>query len=302
MSCLVCNSNDSILVQEDVCDLEYETYKPVKYIACKNCGLIFQNPIPSLDQIKDFYPDHYRNYLPIGGGLFSFLKSSQYKSLAKEILNLSLRNDLNNKNVLEVGFGNGYLLRVLRMIGISNLHGVDFSNAFTKDLNNEGIFAKDFNIEEDIPFDKEFDLIIMNNVIEHFIDPKKVIVNCFKKLRIGGKVVLITPNSNALEKDIFGKYWAGFHAPRHTFLFNSNNTELLAKSTGFKSVKFKGLYDPGQWAISVQNILQDSTCFKTNLTNGMSWYLTITSILFLPITFLQSFSNKNTNFIGVLEK
>ncbi len=302
LSCIVCNSSNREVLFKEVKDLEYETYKPVDYALCKDCGLIFQDPLPEVNLLNMFYPPEYRNYLPIQKSFFSFLKNIQFENLAKQITKyLHKDTDVSNLKILDIGFGNGQLLLALKTLGYKKLYGCDFTDTMFPVLNNEGLTLKAGNIEKDFPFSENFDLIIMNNVIEHFLNPASVLKKCKGHLSENGKIILITPNSNALESSVFGKYWAGFHAPRHTFLFNSKNIELFSKNMGFSKIYIEPIADPGQWSISIQNIIQDNSLIKLKLTNGMSWYLIPLSIIVSPIANIQNLIGKSTSIMCVIK-
>src|SRR3989338_10779021 len=107
MKCIICNSNNQELMFKNIKDFEYETNKPVDYVICKSCSLIFQHPLPKADLLPNFYPEDYRNYLPLNEDLFSSLKKIQFKSLTSKVTK-----HIKNKDakILEIGFGNGQLL------------------------------------------------------------------------------------------------------------------------------------------------------------------------------------------------
>ena len=299
MKCILCNSNDQELMFKSIKDFEYKTNKPVDYLVCKTCSLISQHPLPESDLLPNFYPEDYRNYLPVKENLFSELKKIQFNSLASRITRY-----LNNKEakILEIGFGNGQLLLALKDLGYTNLFGTDFTNRVFPSLMDKGIKLQVSNIEESFSFNETFDLIIMNNVIEHFLNPMKVLVNCKNKLSKDGKVILITPNSNALEFSIFKNYWAGFHAPRHTFLFNNKNIKMLGDRLGYSKIEVQPMIDPGQISISIQNALQDLKITNTKLKNGMSWYLTPLSLFCIPIAIVENVLGRSTSMMCVLYK
>ena len=298
MSCIICDSTNLELMFKDIKDFEYETYKPVDYIICKDCKLISQHPLPRIDLLEKFYPENYRNYLPVKEDLFSFLKKLQFQKLSQKIA----KHFHKDTKLLEIGFGNGQLLLALKEKGCENLYGCDFTDRVFPNLKNSGIKLAVSNLE-DFPFNETketFDGIIMNNVIEHFINPFEVLKKCRNNLTKGGKIILITPNSNSLDFSLFKKYWAGFHAPRHTFIFNDENIKSLSKKLGFSGVSIEGEIDPGQWSISIQNILQDNHITKTKLKNGMAWYTTPLGLFFLPITGLQNLCCKSTSMLCIL--
>lgn len=300
--CIICNSSDCKVLFKEVQDLEYETYKAVDYALCKDCGLIFQTPPPEAKLLPGFYPPEYRNYLLVQKSLFSFLKNLQFKNLAKKITKYLCKDaNVSDVKILDIGFGNGQLLLALKTLGYKKLYGCDFTDTMFSELKNEDIALKAINIEENFPFDESFDLIIMNNVIEHFLNPASVLKKCKEHLNKNGKIILITPNSNALEFSVFGKYWAGFHAPRHIFLFNSENIQTLSKNLGFKNVLIEPVSDPGQISISIQNSLQNNNATKTKLKNGMSWYLMPLSIIVSPIANIQNWIDRSTSIMCVIK-
>jgi len=300
-NCIVCNSTSCELLFDEIKDLEYETYKPVKYSICAKCRLIFQDPVPASELISNFYPDEYRNYLPVKKIFFSFLKNTQFKNQAKKITNYCRKN-ISDTKILEIGFGNGQLLLALKALGFKNLYGADFTDKMFSSLLENEISLKAANLEKEFPFDEKFDLIIMNNVIEHFVNPFQVLEKCKEHLNENGKIVLITPNTNALEFSIFKKYWAGFHAPRHIYLFNPENIKLTGEKLGFKNIIIEPGLDPGQWSISIQNIFQDNSFTRTKLQNGMAWYLLPLSLAVCPIAYFQNVIGKSTSIMCVLER
>ena len=298
MECTLCNSTNQELIFKDVKDLEYETYKPVDFLICKRCELISQHPLPEQNEIPAFYPFDYRNYLPEKNNLFSNLKKIQFKSLTSRITKYITNKEA---NILEIGFGNGQLLLSLKENGYDNLYGTDFTDRVFPTLKDRGIQLQISNVEKSIPFNTKFEVIIMNNVIEHFIDPITVLTNCKKSLTKNGCIILITPNSNALEFKLFKTCWAGFHAPRHIFLFNNKNIKMLGDKLGFSKINVESMTDPGQISISIQNIFQNLKLTKTKLKNGMSWYLTPLSILCAPIALAENTIGKSTSMMCVLK-
>lgn len=297
MACPVCKTEEIENKYPDLADYEYSTISSVDYIRCSNCGLISQKPLPKLEEIESFYPEDYRNYMPLGSGLFTFLKkyrfNQQAKKLAKYIPN-------EKSKILEIGYGNGQLLVGLKDLDYHKLYGQDFSNNASHLLKLHGVQTVIGNAEKELGFKEEFDVIILNNVIEHFLDPEAVIKNCKKKLAPGGKIILLTPNTDAWDLKFFAKHWAGFHAPRHTFLFNKNNLSLLAHNCGFAKSIFHQEPDAAQWGISMQNKLQDSF-LKTKLKNGMAFYTLALVALFMPFSIIQNLCGNSESMLCIFE-
>ena len=291
IKCLLCDFYDFSKI-EGVEDFEYKTYKPVTYLECKRCHLLQQFPLPKKERLSSFYPEDYRNYLPVKKNIFSFLKKIQMNGLVSK---LSKHLDPKDK-ILELGSGNGGLLSALQTRGYFDLQGCDFGNI---PLSN--IRFRSADIENEIPFDEKFDVIIMNNVIEHLLDPIKVLSNCANKLTEKGIVIIITPNTESLDFKIFKKYWAGFHAPRHICLFSHLNIHRLFTGT-LNGGNIEQLPDLAQWAISVQNILQSNKLTRSKLKNGLAWYFVLLMIILSPMILVQHVMGRSGSVMCVLKR
>ena len=143
----------------------------------------------------------------------------------------------------------------------------------------------------------------MVNVIEHFLDPVVVLRRIREHLAPGGKAILITPNAGALGLSLFGRFWSGFHAPRHLCLFTRRGIGLMGRSLGFAAVRFQTTADPGQWAISIQNMFQASRLCRACLSHGLAWYTIFFSALFVPVAWLQNlWPGRSTTIMAVLTR
>jgi SAM-dependent methyltransferase len=297
MNCILCGATEQECHFKNVEDWEYQTYRAVDFTQCSRCRLIWQEPLPAPSIVPSFYPAQYRNFLPQQETLLSKLKAIQFRSMAA----LVSRGFRKNGKLLEIGFGNGQLLMALKDLGYLNLFGSDMVNASFPKLEAQGITVRGGNIEEAFPFDQAFDGIIMNNVFEHLLTPLTVLKSCREHLEKGGRLVLITPNANALELSIFHKYWAGFHSPRHIYLFNDDNVALLKERGGFSQIGVEPVSDPGQWAISLQNLLQDHQRTRLPLKNGLAPYTVPLSLLFALPTVMQNFIKRSTSMLCSLQ-
>ena len=77
-----------------------------------------------------------------------------------------------------------------------------------------------------------FDLVTVRHVIEHIPDPRSFMAELVRILRAGGRLVIETPNSEALGRQWFNTYWYANDVPRHLLLFSPANLERLGASYG----------------------------------------------------------------------
>ncbi len=127
--------------------------------------------------------------------------------------------DFYQKKVLEIGCGHGGISTFLIVNGAKEVTGIDL-NTFHLDIARKfkAKVEQDMNIKPENGFNLEFlemnaydmkfepnsfDLIIADNVFEHFMDTAKVLEQSFNILKPGGQLVIPTFNS------IYSKY--GIH-------------------------------------------------------------------------------------------
>lgn len=299
MTCILCDSSEAIRGPV-VDDFEYGSWHPVNFATCQSCGLIYQDPIPSEKDISTFYPANYRNHEIVRRlSLSSFLKQIQMRFLARRIALCSGMSKRGDAKILDIGCGSGGLLLALRRLGWDRLFGSDLSESALAPLREQNILTARGDIDTAFPFLSEsFDLIIMNNVIEHLRDPVQGLKLCRARLAPKGTLVIITPNSRCLGRPIFGKFWAGFHAPRHLFIFDPTTLTLLGEKIGFTKNRIVDLPDPGQWAMSTQNLLQ-GTLIKKLPAGGLAWYTSFLAVLFMPLSVAQTFTNRSSSIMAV---
>ena len=99
--------------------------------------------------------------------------------------------------MVELGCGDGSLLReVADALGIRDVYGVDIDEmalkkAACRDIK---VFKADLN-SDPLPFkDDFFDIVLMEEVIEHLVNPYNAIREAYRILKRGGLFLLSTPN------------------------------------------------------------------------------------------------------------
>jgi len=138
--------------------------------------------------------------------------------------------------LLEIGFGRGETLKRLQDLGWNTV-GVDFdpiavANARAKglDVHLGDVTSQDFAANM-------FDAVVSSHVIEHVPNPPALMRECNRVLKPGGKLVVLTPNTNSLGHRIFKTDWRGLEPPRHLHLFSINALRKIAQDTGFVKVQ-----------------------------------------------------------------
>ena len=73
----------------------------------------------------------------------------------------------------------------------------------------------------------------MNHVIEHLHDPVDTLRHCWKILKPGGHITVITPNYGSSGHELYGPDWFALDPPRHLVLFTEDSLRRTLESFGF---------------------------------------------------------------------
>lgn len=100
--------------------------------------------------------------------------------------------NIENLRVCEVGVGQGTLLRLLARQHPADLVGLDISMAYLERLVNEGFRVYVCNAEN-LVFDKEFDLMVATDILEHVLNVGDFLIGINRALVAGGRFVVRVP-------------------------------------------------------------------------------------------------------------
>lgn len=115
--------------------------------------------------------------------------------------------------ILEVGVGNGGLLRSLKDRGFQDLHGMDISRYAINRLRAEG-FRMHFGKLPAIPLpDASYDVVVASFVLEHIIRRRRFIKEVVRVLKPGGCALIFVPD-NCLSP---------ISEPEHVIAFNDRS-------------------------------------------------------------------------------
>lgn len=116
------------------------------------------------------------------------------KNREKRIMQL-IEENVKNKSILDVGCSEGYFGSKLKKKG-AKVIGVDISKSaikIAKQVLNE-VRLVDLN-DGKLPFqDRTFDIIVASEVIEHLIQPQKILNELARVVKKEGMVIITTPN------------------------------------------------------------------------------------------------------------
>jgi SAM-dependent methyltransferase len=130
---------------------------------------------------------------------------------------------------LEVGFGDGFQLAAMRDRAW-DVEGVDADSGAVRAAGARGLKVRAGSLPEQGFTEAQFDAIYMSHVVEHVHDPVALLCEAARVLKPGGRLVVLTPNVDALGHRRFGKDWFALDVPRHLLLFTPRRLAELAWS------------------------------------------------------------------------
>jgi SAM-dependent methyltransferase len=107
-----------------------------------------------------------------------------------------------------------------------------------------------------------YDVIALWHVLEHLLDPLETFALASERLKPGGVMVIATPNPDALQFWLMGRWWAHVDAPRHLFLFPIRVLGERARDHGLSGVMCTTTDEGGLgwnsfgWRQSLANLMQ----------------------------------------------
>lgn len=196
---------------------------------------------PSINDLKAYYQ---QKYFRICDSYKFALEDHEVK--AKKIRSSLLLYSLGKLGIrptckfLEIGFGEGFLLDAALEAGF-DIKGLDFSVDQILDINENIISHVESThspIDTFLALDHEFDVVCMQHVLEHILDPLEFVTNIFHKLESGSLVVVEVPNDfSVLQKYLIdhfhvqSPYWVS--PPDHLSYFTEDSLIRLFQSSGF---------------------------------------------------------------------
>lgn len=216
--CRICNAKESAVLLEN-CKGDSGFVRSLR--KCGSCSFVSIDPLPSVDELKNFYDDDYWHAgKKDGGEIVEKLFSLRMRPLIRGIKKLVPEGG----RVLDWGAGDGKLKRLLSKMGY-NCRGIDLYKSQGNDerLINTTIENADFKEES-------FDAITCFHVLEHIEEPLYSLKQAFKLLKKGGVFILEVPNIDSLGFKIFKQRWQPLEIPTH---INHFSLKSLRSMFGF---------------------------------------------------------------------
>lgn len=240
---------------------------------CPVCSFVFNQKFDS-DKIK--YAEDYGNPLH-----FSPLFQVYAQSLAKRLVE---QYDLHNKDIIEIGCGDGYFLNLICTLGNNN--SVGFDPSYTKEENQDIKkgrikFVSDLYSERYCNYQSDF--IVCRHTFEHIPDPKEFLNELRRTIGKQKNCNIFFEVPNAL--NIFQNHFVWDIIYEHCSYFSPRSLSLLFSSCGFQVRNVSTEFENQFLCINARPTNQN-TFFETNYSK--------------PNHFDQDISSFNSNYCNII--
>lgn len=228
VNCDLCGSHDArVLFRKGDTD----------FLQCRQCGLEWVHPLPDMDKMRQLYSSP-RYYATDNISQYGYSDYMRNKHLYVNLFNQRLDEIMYYFNgrrgrLLDVGCATGVLLDLARLRGWQ-VQGVDisaYSTGIAREYYRLNVYTGEL-AEAAYP-DKDFDVIVIDDVIEHVISPTALVQECHRILKTGGLLTINTPNRAGLWHLLMGRRWFHYKQMGHTHFFSPRVITDLLNRHGF---------------------------------------------------------------------
>jgi SAM-dependent methyltransferase len=232
-----------------------------RVVECNSCRLRYINPRPTLEALERHYPP---DYLPIRrlDDAPPFLRFwlrlalrarwSVYLAMVERILGRIAP----STRVVDVGSGlNDFLIHLCETRGCTGV-GVDINAeaaSFIRDTLGMPVSAGTL---LDAGFEAgTFDLVTMNQYLEHEPDPRAVLSEARRISKKGAHLVVEVPYASGFPARLFGSCWSQLDVPRHVAFYTPQTLGAVLARAGYRVIHVEPFGAPFSAAVSVLQAL-----------------------------------------------
>lgn len=215
--CNFCNADDTEVMNHGP-DLLLQKPGDFYLVRCRRCGLIYQNPQLSQEELAAHYPDNYLPYQQDTADRQTRIAHVSRDQAIARFCDRVARRRPQPGRLLDVGCATGAFLWAMQQRGWQ-VQGVEpIPHAAAQAQQDFGLEVFVGLLEEAAYPNAAFDVVTLWDVLEHVADVRATLQEAARILKPGGLLVFSVPNPASMEARLFGGSWVGWERPRHLTL------------------------------------------------------------------------------------
>jgi 2-polyprenyl-3-methyl-5-hydroxy-6-metoxy-1,4-benzoquinol methylase len=197
-----------------------------RHVKCKNCHLIYMNPMEKVSKTNEYYCKAKNTHAPTIRESYLRTAKSQVRLIQKYA---------HGTNLLDIGCAQGFFLFSASKAGY-NIKGIEISRDAAEYARREfglDVEAKPF---EELQFpENHFDVVTLWQVLEHVPYPLIVLKEVHRILKPEGLLVVSTPNIEGIPSKILRKRWWDIKR-LHINQFSTKTLKDILQNAEFKNI------------------------------------------------------------------
>jgi len=197
-----------------------------RHVKCRNCHLIYVNPIEKGSKINEDYSQR-------KSADASIIRESRLRA-AKSQVEL-IKRYKKGTNLLDIGCGEGFFLYNASRAGYV-AKGIELSQDAAAYAKREFSLAIEARAFEERQFPENcFDIVTLWQVLEHLPYPLAILKEAHRILKPGGLLIVSTPDIEGIPARIFRRKWWNIRK-LHINQFTTKTLTDILQNAGFKNV------------------------------------------------------------------
>ena len=203
-------------------------------VVCE-CGLVFQKTYLTQEQENEFYKNKYRKLVPPFNKYVDEINIIQEEQRGRKNNEVLIDFDIEPKKHLDIGSSSGYFLMMLK-----DTYGCESIGVEPYDLFREFSISQGVNTVEKISeVNGKFDLITLVHVLEHLINPLKMLSNIAELLEDDGHLFVEVPFMMLCIS--------------HPLMFNGTTLKNILNKANFEILKLELRDNKDIWAMATHS-------------------------------------------------
>lgn len=208
---------------------------PVDTVICRNCGLIMTNPCLDDASNNSFYDGEY-HFIYRAETNPSEERFEERKNYAEVIIKfIQKHTGIVSGSVLEIGCADGGNIAAFNEAGYTGT-GIDLSHSYVEYGKRKGLDLYCSDATSFAQSGKQFDVIVLNHVLEHFTDLERELSTISCLMKDSGYLFVAVPGVKYMTFGAYDRDFLKMLQNAHIFNFTKDTLCQTMKKYGFDSV------------------------------------------------------------------
>ena len=215
---------------------------------CTHCDLEQTFPRPSISELKRLYETYY-NFGGETGTRYTRWRERFFFSVLNRLWSaldgdISFYQQRGTGRLIDIGCNEGRGLRIYAGNGFQ-VEGLELNETAAAVARKSGFTVQTCLLSDFIPT-QPYKVAVLSNVLEHSLDPRRMLRDVHRILADRGQVWISCPNSESWFRQIFGRSWINWHVPFHIVHFSAATLRRALEDAGYVQIEVRQI-SPALW-------------------------------------------------------